>query len=172
MDRAEEPSVGSPSGESKPRTPAYASFDSSTDKLLHVFHAVLRGMQAFKDDFETKLAPEITSIATEIKQRLRVKASNQEPRDTAEMINNRVQRLSDTLLKPIEQFMDGFRTVLEWTPVLLVTTVEAYLEDVLIYAAKIDPAIMESSRPRPTVPYAEVARAQSLEELLKSCVNS
>ena len=48
MDRAEEPSVGSPSGESKPRTPAYASFDSSTDKLLHVFHAVLRGMQALQ----------------------------------------------------------------------------------------------------------------------------
>ena len=112
MDRAEEPSVGSPSGESKPRTPAYASFDSSTDKLLHVFHAVLRGMQAFKDDFETKLAPEITSIATEIKQRLRVKASNQEPRDTAEMINNRYKgyRTLAEAHQPLHgRFTDGSR---------------------------------------------------------------
>ena len=49
-----------------------------------------------------------------------------------------IQKLSDTLVKPLQQFTDGLLTVHEWIPVLLVTTVEAYLKDVLIYAAKVD----------------------------------
>jgi len=103
MDRVEEPTVSSPSDESKGRTPAYGSFDSSTDKVLHVFHFLLRGIQTLRDDLATKPAPEVMNIVTEIKQSLRGKeASNQEPRDLTEMINNRVRRLSDPLMKPIQ----------------------------------------------------------------------
>jgi hypothetical protein len=92
-------------------------------------------------------------------------ASDQVARNNAEMRDTLLQRLSDTLLKPSNEFTGGLLTVREWIPVLLVNTVESYLEDVLIYAAKVDPTIMESTRPRPTVPYAEVLSAQSLEEL-------
>jgi hypothetical protein len=46
MDRVEEPTVSSPSGESKAHTPAYASFDSSTNKLSHLLTFILRGIQA------------------------------------------------------------------------------------------------------------------------------
>ena len=68
MDRVEDPTVGSPNDESKARTPAYASFDSNTDNLLHAFQFITRGIQGFRDDLETKLAPEVMSIAREITQ--------------------------------------------------------------------------------------------------------
>ena len=155
MDRVEEPSASSPSGEAKARTPAYASFESSTDRLFHLLQFILRGLQDFSDELKTEIAQLGRPQGKE--------ASDQEARNSAEMMDDRAQRISDTLLKPIKQFTDGFLTVREWIPALLVTTVEAYLEDVLIYAAKVDPAIMESSRP--TVQYAEVVRARSLEEL-------
>ena len=175
MENVKEPTVNLPSDESKQRTPAYANFDSSTDKLLHLMTFILRGLQDFREELETKLGPEVMRIATEIAQRDRLQgkeATNQEtetgtPHTEQDLSNarksDRVQRISDTLLKPMKQFTEGFLTVREWIPVLLVTTVETYLEDVLIYAAKVDPAIMESSRP--TVPYVEVIRARSLEEL-------
>jgi len=155
MDRVEEPTASSPSGEAKVRTPAYASFESSTDKLFHLLQFILRGLQDFSDEFKTAIAQLGRPQGKE--------GSDQEARNSAEMMNERAQRLSDTLLKPIKQFTGGFLTVNEWIPVLLVTTVEAYLEDVLVYAARVDPAIMESSRL--TVPYADVVTARSLEEL-------
>jgi hypothetical protein len=145
MDRVEEPSAISPSGEAKARTPVYASFESSTDKLSHLMKFILRGIQRFSDELDTKLGPDAMNIVTEIAQ------------------VDRVQKISDTLLEPLKQFTGGLLTAREWIPVLLVTTVEAYLKDLLIYAAKIDAAIMESSRL--TVPYAEVVRARSFEEL-------
>ena len=165
MDRAEEPDASSPSGEAKARTPAYVSFESSTDKLLQLLQFITRGTESFRDELETKLGPEVMSIATEIAQVRRpqgMEASDQEARNSAEMMDDRVKRLSDTL-KPIKQFTDGFLTVREWIPVLLVTTVEAYLKDVRIYAAKVDPSIMESSEQ--SASYSEVVRARSLGEL-------
>jgi hypothetical protein len=116
------------------------------------------------DEFKTKVAPEAMRIAREIAQvgKPQDKEASDQVARSAEMMDNLLQRLSDTLLKPSNQFTGGLLTVREWLPVLLVTTVEAYLEDVLIYAAKIDPAIMES---RSKVPYANVVSARSLEEL-------
>lgn len=145
MDRLEEPSASSPSGETKVRTPAYRSFESSSDKLLHLMKFILFGIQRFNDELDTKLWPDAMNLLTEIAQ------------------VDRAQKISDTLVEPLKQFTGGLLTAHEWIPVLLVTMVEAYLKDVLIYAAKVDAAIMESSRL--TVPYAEVVRARSLEEL-------
>ena len=165
MDRVEEPTGSSPSGESKAHTPAYASFDSSTDKLLHLLAFISYGIQGYFDELKTKVAPEAMRIAKEIAQVGKPQgeeASDQVARNSAEMRDNLLQRLSDTLLKPSNQFTGGLLTVREWIPVLLVTTVEAYLKDVLIYAASLDPAIMESSeQPPPSASYAEVMRAGS-----------
>ena len=153
MDKVEEPTASSPSGQA--HTPAFAIFESSTDKLFALLQFILHGIRGFNDALEHKVTPEVVSIAEEIAQ-VGKAASDQEARDSA------VQRISDAL-KPINHFTGGLLTAREWIPVLLVTTVEAYLEDVLIYAAKVDPAIMESSRA--TVPYAKVVGARSLEEL-------
>jgi hypothetical protein len=120
---------------------------------------------------ETKLAPEVMSIAREIKQvgRLQDKeASDQDAGNTEEIRSNLIQKLSDTLCKPIQQFTDGFLTVREWIPVLTVTIVETYLKEVLIYAASMDTSIMESSeQPAPSASHAEVMRAGSVEGLTK-----
>jgi hypothetical protein len=166
MDRAEQPDASSLSGEAKARTPAYASFESSTDKLFHLLRFILRGTESFRDELETKLAPEAMSIATEIAQVGRPQGeepSGQEARNSAEMMDDLGKRISDTLVGPVKQFTAGWLTVREWIPVLLVTAVEAYLKDVRIYAAKVDPAIMESSEQ--SASYAEVVRALSIEEL-------
>jgi hypothetical protein len=73
---------------------------------------------------------------------------------------------SDILGKPFQNFIDGLLAIREWIPVLLVTTVETYLKDVLIYAASLDPAITESSeQPMPSASYTEVVRAGSFEAL-------
>ena len=167
MDRiVEEPNASSPSGESKAHTPAYASFDSNTDKLSHVFGFMTRGIQGYVDEFKTKVAPEVMSIAREIAQV--GKPQGQEASNSAEMRDNLLQRLLDTLRKPSDQFIGGFRTVYEWIPVLTVTIVETYLKDVLIYAASMDTSIMESSeQSAPSASYAEVMRAGSVEGLTK-----
>jgi hypothetical protein len=165
MDRVDQPIINSPSSESKIRTPAYANFDSNTDKLLHLLQFILTGVSGFKGEFETKFAPEVMRIAKEIAQIGRPhdkEVSDQDVTKGPER-DDLIQKLSDALVKPFQQFTDGFLTVREWIPVLMVTTVEAYLKDVLIYAAKVDHAIMESSEQ--SASYAEVKRAQSLEEL-------
>jgi len=172
MDRVEEPNASSPSDESRARTPAYASFESSTDKVVHLMQFILRGMRSFSDELETKVAPEIERLFRPQDK----EASDQETdrgahyaeqdlsdRGKSAEMPGRVQRISDILLEPFKQFMDGFLTVREWIPVLLVTTVEAYLKDVLIYQAKVDPAIMESTGQ--TASYGEVVRARSIGEL-------
>jgi hypothetical protein len=170
MNRTEEPNASSASGESIARTPAFASFDSNTDKLLHLLQFIVSGVWGFRDELETKLAPEVMRIAKEIAQSGRPQgkeASDEEAINSAERRDDRLKRLSDTLsdvlVKPFHQFAEGFLTAREWIPVLLVTTVETYLEDVLIYAAKVHPVIMESSGQ--TVRYAKVERARSLEQL-------
>jgi len=167
MNKTEEPNASSPSGESKARTPAYASFDSNTDKLLHLLQFIVSGVWGFRDELETKLVPEVMRVAKEIAQGGREEASDQEALNNAEMRDDRLQRLSDTLsdalVKPFHQFTEGFLTAREWIPVLLVTTVEAFLKDVLTYAANVDPALMESSEQ--SASYSEVIKAQSLEEL-------
>ncbi len=172
MDRVEEPNASSPSDESRARTPAYASFDSNTDKLQHLLRFILRGMRAFSDELETKVAPEIERLfrpqTKEASDRETDRGAHYAEQDLSDQgksaeMPGRVQRISDILLEPLEQFTGGLVTILEWIPVILVTMVEAYLKDVLIYQAKVDPAIMESTGQ--TASYAEVVSARSLEEL-------
>jgi len=160
MDRAEEPDPCSLS-EARARTPAYASFEASTDKLLHLLQFIFRGSQSFRDELETKLGPEVMNIATGVAQV--GEPQDQEARNSVEKKDDRVQRITDTLINPLNQFIGGLLTVREWVPVLLVTAVEAYLKDVRIYAAKVDPTVLESSEQ--SASYAEVLRAQSIVEL-------
>ena len=171
MGTLEEPSTSSSSDESRAHTPAYANFDSNTDKLKHLFSFILSGLQGFSDDWKINVAPEIARL-----RKLPDKEANDQetkrgahyaeqvlsdPGESAEMAA-RVKKLSD-ILEPLNQFTGGLVTIYQWIPVILVTTVEAYLKDVLIFAATMDSAIMESTGQ--TASYAEVVRARSIEEL-------
>lgn len=72
---------------------------------------------------------------------------------------NRLASLLNTLVVRIE----GFHTITRWQVVMLVTCVEAYLQDVLTAAASVDPELMSKSEQR--APYADVITAASLEAL-------
>src|SRR5437870_6764330 len=59
--------------------------------------------------------------------------------------------------------MPGANMAVEWLPVMIVTTVEAYLMDVLVCAAGIDPTLMKRSEQ--SISYSELTKASSLDEV-------
>jgi hypothetical protein len=65
--------------------------------------------------------------------------------------------------KTLKVRIDRFQTITLWQVVMLVTCVEAYLQDVLTAAASVDPEPMSKSEQR--APYADVIAATSLEAL-------
>ena len=147
------------SGESRTRTPAYASFETNIEGLSHLFTFISRGGQHFVDEMKANVAPQIEGLCTEIARlgRPQDKEPNGQETDrgaheaeparsyTRQRAEEIAKKLSDILGEPFKQFTGGLLTMLQWIPVMLVTTVEAYLKDVNIFAAKLDPAIMESS---------------------------
>jgi hypothetical protein len=72
---------------------------------------------------------------------------------------NRLARLLNTLVVRTE----GFHTIERWQVVMLVTCVEAYLQDVLTTAASLDPELMSESEQH--AKYTDVIAATSVEEL-------
>src|SRR2546429_5063458 len=99
MGKFEEPSATSPSGESRARTPVYASFDSSTDKLSHLLKFILRGIQGFSDELKTKLEPEVIRLGREVEHLGTPRGkemSDREARRSTEMMEDGIQRISDT----------------------------------------------------------------------------
>ena len=59
--------------------------------------------------------------------------------------------------------LDRFNTAMLWQVVILVTCIEAYLQDLLAAAASVDPELMSKSQQ--VAPYADVVSATSLDEL-------
>jgi hypothetical protein len=70
-----------------------------------------------------------------------------------------VQRFANAIKPPI----DRYGTINNWKVVMLVTCVEAYLQDVLGAAAGVGPELMSESQQ--LAPYADVIAAASLDEL-------
>jgi hypothetical protein len=70
----------------------------------------------------------------------------------------------NSVIERMKAHNSGFNMVMEWLPVMMVTTVEAYLLDVLAYAAGIDLSLMERSEQ--SASYAELNIASSLEEVM------
>ena len=103
MDKVEEPTASSPSGQA--RTPAFAIFESSTDKLFALLQFILHGIRGFNDALEHKVTPEVMSIAEEIAQ-VGKAASDQEARDSADPKNIRRAEAHQPLYG---RFTDGTR---------------------------------------------------------------
>jgi len=85
---------------------------------------------------------------------LRKKGSNWSKADIAKL-----ERFSQTLESRIDRYM----TASSWQVVMLVTCVEAYLQDLLSAAARVGPELMSESQQ--LAPYADVITATSLDEL-------
>jgi len=104
---------------------------------------------------------EIAVLKTEAK---RLIVSLRRPRDSTK------KSAVAALLRSVERFssalqsgLDRFQTTTLWQVVMLVTCVEAYLQDLLCIASSVDAELMNKSEQ--LAPYAEVIASTSLEEL-------
>jgi hypothetical protein len=70
---------------------------------------------------------------------------------------------SERYIKTRQTGRERMATATLWQVVMLVTCVEAYLQDLLAIAASVDPKLMDESQQ--VAPYAEVISATSLDEL-------
>lgn len=113
------------------------------------------------------LKTESTRFASDTKRamaRLRtlVTAPNQ-PRQAVQRVVARFTRLCDRYKKTSQTVDERLATAMLWQVVMLVTCVEAYLQDLLAIAASVDPKVMDETQQ--VAPYAEVISATSLDEL-------
>jgi hypothetical protein len=126
-------------------TPAYLNgFSPNTKKLSYLLKL---GQKALKND-----TAQVKTYSAAV-----VGLSGKEQ---AEKIRTAMKELA----KQSTELSGGLLVVYEVLPVLFVTIVEAYLKDVLIYAAGIDASLMEGSGQ--TVTYEDARNAKSLEEVL------
>lgn len=133
--------------EEKRRTPVYEkSFGPNTDKLHHLLGLSSRAVQSY--------FPQLSDAATQI---------NDLPVSSVDK-NEKIKRIAQDILEQSNEFTGGILLIHELVPVLTVTTVEAYLKDVLAYAAGIDDTLMASSEQ--TASYANILSARSLQDLL------
>lgn len=123
-------------------TPAYEIFLSNTGKLTSFIDFLARGIPGLTQEVRQKVdkLDVITVQTTEFKQELTISINN-----------------SDSLIS-------GLNTGLEWMAVLMVTIVETYIIDVLVYAASSDPAFMSKSEM--SASYSQIIGALSLDELI------
>lgn len=75
------------------------------------------------------------------------------------------ERIARRKLEGVNAALDKVLVLLEWAPVILVTAVEAYLQDVLASVAAVDTTLM--ARSNQTVSYLELTRAVSLQDVLE-----
>jgi hypothetical protein len=132
-------------------TPAYLNgFSPNTDKLSHLLKL---GQKALENDTAevNTLTAEVKTFSADV---VGLSGSGSEQVD-------KIRTAAEKIAKQVKDMTGGVLMVHEMMPVLYV--VEAYLKDVLIYAAGIDTSLMERSGL--TVPYQDAVNAKSIEEL-------
>jgi len=129
------------------RTPAYEnSFGPNTDKLVHVLGFLTRAVKSYFPQLEG-ISPKISALR---------------PADADYVAQ--LQKAVQEAVNQSSELTGGVLAIHELMPVLIVAIVEAYLKDVLVYAAGIDKTLME--RTEQTASYQDALAAKNLEELL------
>lgn len=142
----------SPTSVSTPHTRALLAFEQNLDSIGHMQR--LTGHQLALIKAQVAKANQVATFALE-QRALATKPGNTK-------LTRSLKRLT-RLLETLNFRMEGFHTITLWQVVMLVTCVEAYLQDVLTAAASVDPELMSKSEQR--APYADVIAATSLEVL-------
>jgi hypothetical protein len=128
-------------------TPAYEnSFAPNADKIGHLLAFAHEGTRSYKSAIIEKLNVAKTKVESGA--------------ESTESIVAIIQEAGEVVSK----LAGGLVTIHGLMPVLMVTIVEAYLKDVLIYAARMLPTLMEQSEQ--TASYTDVLSAQSLQEVI------
>ena len=146
----------SPTPVPTPHTRALLAFEQNLDSISHMLklghHEV-----ALMSAQTTRMAALTARIVTFAKERSDIATKPGQAKLVHSL--NRLNRFFKTL----EVRIEGFQTITLWRVVMLVTCVEAYLQDVLTAAASVDPELMSKSEQ--CAPYADVIAATSLEAL-------
>jgi hypothetical protein len=128
------------------RTPAYHNgFGPNTDKLGHI----LRFSQKAVENYTAEVKTLSTGLVG-----LRGPGGEQA---------EKILTITKEIAKQVTDFAGGVLVIHEMMPVLFVAIVEAYLKDVLIYAAGIDSSLAQRTGQSAT--YQEALDAKSLEDL-------
>jgi hypothetical protein len=131
---------------SGPKTRAWEALEQNLDSISHMI--TLGGREiALVNTATTRLM-----ISVRKSPDLKVKTSAAKLRRSLERYN-----------RTLDARLGRYRTVTLWQVVMLVTCVEAYLQDLLAIAASVDPELMDKSQQ--AAAYADVISATSLEEL-------
>jgi hypothetical protein len=131
---------------SGPHTKAWAPFERNLDSIAHILALGRRELALIKGA-TTRL---VASVG---------KSSDLTVKPAVVKLQRYVNRYNKSVLTRI----DRFQTATLWQVAMLVTCVEAYLQDLLSMAASIDSELMSKSQQ--LAPYTDVISATSLEEL-------
>jgi hypothetical protein len=131
---------------STPDTNAWLAFEENLESISHMVYLGGREVRLLKAEA------------------IRFKTDLDEPRDlTKKAAATKLQHSLNRYVKTLQTRVERYGTVKLWQVVMLVTCVEAYLQDLLCIAATVDPELISKSQR--LAPYADVIAATSLAEL-------
>jgi len=130
----------------KPHTSAWMAFEQNLGSISHMLALSNREAVRLK-----RQAVRMTGLFTPT------------PDLTAALTRKKLLRSLKRFLKTVSTGFERFQTISLWQIVMLVTCVEAYLQDVLAAAAAVDPQLMDNSEQHAT--YPDVIDATSLDAL-------
>ena len=142
-------------------TKAWTAFEQNLDSIRHLSALNRRELAAIK----TATTRWATSHTTEVT-RLKTLAGNSPslPAGPLDAALTKLLRSTEGLwTRTLQPGFERLGTAHLWQVVMLVTCVEAYLQDLLAIAASVDPKFMAESQQ--VAPYADVISATSLDEL-------
>src|SRR6266487_4909296 len=141
-------SLSKTEGDSKAHTPPYdKSFAPNIDKLSHILRYSTKAVEGYLLD---------------------LKAATSDLDVAAQSNPGNVQNLTDIVKRVASNTLEltaGILASHEFLPVLMVAITEAYLKDVLVYAAGMDPTLIERSEQ--SASYNDVLNATSLADVIE-----
>src|SRR5688572_15409168 len=137
-----------------PHTRAMLSLEANLDTIIHMLEVsnhevVVSKAQAAR--FKIFASKEIELAKKHLAER---------PQVHVKLMLVKLSRSLNRVQKNFETRMERLQTITLWQVVMLVTCVEAYLQDVLTTAASVDPELMSKSEQR--AQYTEIIGAASL----------
>lgn len=147
----------------EPHTKAWVAFEQNLDNIAHML-VLGRRERVFIKTATTRLKTAVTRMTTEVT-RLKTLAGKSPdlPLLPLEKAVAKLTRSSERYKRASQTGRERLETANLWQVVILVTCVEAYLQDLLAIAASVDPKLMDKSQQ--VAPYADVISATSLDEL-------
>jgi hypothetical protein len=144
-------------------TKAWTAFEQNLASIRHLSALTRRELAAI-ETATTRWGTAVTRMTTEVT-RLKTLAGTSPalPARPLDAAVTKLLRSTEGWTRTLQPGLERVGTATLWQVVMLVTCVEAYLQDLLAPAASVDPTLMAESQR--VVPYADVISATSLDDL-------